>query len=252
MIEIFILSIVQGVTEFLPISSSSHLIIISEFKSFDNKSLSLDVSMHIGSFIAVLVYFHKDILNFMENRNLFFKIFLSSIPVIFVGFILVKTNLIEDLRNLKVIGWMTLIFGILLYLSDNFKMEKDIKNNFNFKSALIIGCFQTLSLFPGVSRSGITITSARLLNFKRVDSAKISFLLSLPTLGAVSIYGLNDIISRNDIFFSIKNFIAIVLSFLFSILTIKYFLKYIKKFSLKLFVIYRVFLGLILLSYAYL
>ena len=147
---------------------------------------------------------------------------------------------------------MTLIFGILLYLSDNFKMEKDIKNNFNFKSALIIGCFQTLSLFPGVSRSGITITSARLLNFKRVDSAKISFLLSLPTLGAVSIYGLNDIISRNDIFFSIKNFIAIVLSFLFSILTIKYFLKYIKKFSLKLFVIYRVFLGLILLSYAYL
>ena len=218
MIEIFILSIVQGITEFLPISSSSHLIIISEFKSFDNKSLSLDVSMHIGSFIAVLVYFHKDILNFMENRALFLKIFLSSIPVVFVGFILLKTNLIEDLRNLKVIGWMTLIFGILLYLSDKFKMEKDIKNDYNFKSALIIGCFQTLSLFPGVSRSGITITSARLLNFKRVDAAKISFLLSLPTLGAISIYGLNDIISRNDIFFRLRILLPLRYPFYFQYL----------------------------------
>ena len=252
MIAVLILSIIQGVTEFLPISSSSHLIVFSDYINFQEQSLSVDVSLHIGSFLAVITYFHKDIFNFVENKDLLLKILFSSIPVILIGYFLVQTNFIQELRNIKVIGWMTFIFGILLFISDRFKLQNNIEQNFNIKSAMIIGIFQILSLIPGVSRSGITISAARLLSFKRYDAAKISFLLSIPTLGAVSVFGLKNIIFSSNLNFSILNIVSILLSFIFSFITIKYFLKYLKKFSLKLFVIYRIILGLILLSFSYL
>ena len=185
MIEIFLLSLIQGITEFLPVSSSSHLILFSNYSNFEEQSLLVDVSLHIGSFLAVLCYFYKDILDFIKNKILFVKIIISSIPVMLIGFFLVETNLIENLRNIKVIAWTTLIFGILLYFSDKCDLNKNIESNFSFKSAIFIGTFQILSLIPGVSRSGITLSAARILNFNRFDSAKISFLLSLPTLGAV-------------------------------------------------------------------
>ena len=161
MLDVLILSLVQGITEFLPISSSSHLILFSRFMNFENQGLTIDVSMHIGSFIAVLTYFYRDIFNFIENKKLLLKIIISSIPIIIVGVILIQTNLIDNLRSLKIIGWMTLIFGLVLFVSDKFKIQKDIKKDFNLKSAIIIGLFQVLSLIPGVSRSGITITIAR-------------------------------------------------------------------------------------------
>ena len=251
MLEVLILSLIQGVTEFLPISSSSHLIIISEYLKFNEQNLSIDVSVHIGSFIAVITYFYKDIINFLYNKELFFKILVSSLPVIIFGIILIETNLIDALRNIKIIGMMTLIFGILLFISDKFKLNKNINNDFTFKTAIIIGLCQILSLIPGVSRSGITITAARLLNFKRFDAAKISFLLSIPTLGAVSVFGVKNIIFSGDLNFSTLNLFSITFSFIFSLITIKYFLNYIKNFSLSLFVIYRVILGIILLTLAY-
>ena len=252
MIEILILSLVQGITEFLPISSSSHLILISDFLNFKNQNLSIDVSLHIGSFIAVLSYFYKDILNFFDNKILFFKIFISSIPLMIIGFFLVETGFVEKIRNLKVIAWTTVIFGFLLFLSDKFKLEKNIEKNFTMKSAIFIGLFQVLSLIPGVSRSGIAITASRFLNFKRVDAAKISFLLSIPILGAVSLFGLKNLIFSENSYFTVSNLIAIFFSFLTSLVTIKYFLIYIKKFNLNIFVYYRVLLGLILLAIAYL
>ena len=252
MIEIFILSIVQGVTEFLPVSSSSHLIIISEYLNFEKQSLSIDVSLHIGSFIAVITYFRKDIVNFIRNKGLFFKIFLSSIPVMLTGFLLVEFELINQLRNLQVIGWTTIIFGILLYVSDKFSIENKIDNNFTIKSAMIIGILQIFSLIPGVSRSGIVITAARFLNFERYDAAKISFLLSIPTLAGVSIFGLKNLAISNNLDFSIQNLISIFLSFVFSLITIKFFLKYIRNFNLNVFVIYRIILGVVLLIIAYL
>ena len=252
MIEILILSLIQGVTEFLPISSSSHLIIISEYINLENQNLSIDVSLHSGSFLAVLIFFNKEILSFLKNKNLFLKIIISSIPTILVGAILVQTKLIDILRNIEVIGWTTIIFGFLLYFSDKFKLDNDIENNFNYRSALMIGLFQILSLIPGVSRSGITITAARFLNFKRYDSAKISFLLSIPTLGAVSVFGIFNILSYKDYFFSYLNIFSIIFSFIFSYLTIKYFLVYIKRFSLNIFVLYRIGLGVIILVITYL
>jgi undecaprenyl-diphosphatase len=252
MIEIIILSLVQGITEFLPISSSSHLILISEYLDYDNKSLSIDVSLHIGSFTAVIFYFWKDVINFFENKLLFLKILISSFPVLLVGFFLVEAEIIEKIRNLKIIAWTTTIFGIILFISDKFKLGKNIDDNFSFKSAMFIGFFQILSLIPGVSRSGIAITAARLLQFKRVDAAKISFLLSIPILGAVSIFGIKNLIFSENVYFTKLNLISIFLSFLFSLITIKYFLSYIKNFSLNIFVYYRVLLGIFLLALVYL
>ncbi len=251
MIEIFILSLIQGVTEFLPVSSSSHLILISKYFNFDNQGLSIDVSLHIGSFVAVIFYFKKEIVNFVSNKIIFFKILISSIPVMIVGFFLVETGIIEKIRNIKIIAFTTIIFGILLYISDKFKLEKNLEKNFTYKSALFIGFLQILSLVPGVSRSGIAITAARLLNFKRVDAGKISFLISIPILGAVSIFGIKNLITSDDLSFTYMNVISIIVSFFFSLITIKYFLSYINKFNLNIFVYYRIILGLglIILSY---
>ena len=251
MIEIFILSIIQGITEFIPVSSSSHLILISKYFNFDNQSLSIDVSLHMGSFIAVLYYFYKEIIRFLNNKVIFIKILISSIPVMIIGFLLAETGVIEKLRDIKIIAFTTIVFGVLLFISDKFKLEKSIDKNFTFKSALFIGFFQILSLVPGVSRSGIAITAARLLNFKRVEAGKISFLISIPILGAVSIYGMKNIFLSDNLSLSYFNIISIFLSFFFSLITIKYFLKYINKFNLNVFVYYRIILGLILIMLAY-
>tara|TARA_Y200000002_G_scaffold373540_1_gene372805 strand:- start:1753 stop:2511 length:759 start_codon:yes stop_codon:yes gene_type:complete len=251
-IEIIVLSLIQGITEFLPISSSSHLILISDKFNFKNQDLTIDVSLHIGSFIAIMFYFRKDILNFFENRILFFYILISSLPIMIVGYLMVESSFIEKIRNIEVIAWTTTLFGILLYISDKFKLDKSIEKNLNFKLIFFIGLLQILSLIPGVSRSGIAITAARLLKFKRVDSAKLSFLLSIPILGAVSIFGLKNIILSENLGFTQVNLFSIIVSFLFSLITIKFFLKYISKFSLNIFVYYRVILGLVLLSITYL
>ena len=252
MIEIIALSLIQGITEFLPVSSSSHLIIVSEYMQFNNKNLEIDVSLHIGSFLAVIVFFRKDIFNFIQNKDLFLKILIGSLPVMIAGYFLVKFNFIEQIRNIKVIGWTTLIFGILLYLSAKADVKNKINSNFTLKSAVLIGLLQILSLIPGVSRSGIAITGARTLKFNRYDSAKISFLLSIPTLAAVSIFGLKNLIQSESFNFSFLIIISIIFSFLFSLITIRYFLRYIKTFSLNIFVIYRIFLGIGLLLLAYL
>ena len=212
----------------------------------------IDVSLHIGSFMAVTTYFYKDVINFIKNKILLLKIAVASIPVIIIGLFLVQINFIEKIRNIEIIAWTTLIFGILLYISDKYKLEKKINTDFNYKSAIFIGLFQVLSLIPGVSRSGISITAARFLKFKRIDAVKISFLLSIPTLGAVSIFGLSNIIISTDSFFSLLNLISIFFSFIISLITINYFLKYVDNFNLNIFVIYRILLGLTLLFIAYL
>ncbi len=252
MVEIFILSIIQGISEFIPISSSSHLIIISKVFNFSNESLSIDVSLHIGSFIAVIFYFRKELLNFLQNKELFLRILISSLPVMIVGYLLTRYELIHQLRSLKIIGWTTIIFGIFLFLSDKNENKKKLKDNFNVKSAFFIGLLQILSLIPGVSRSGIAITASRFLKFNRSDSAKISFFLSIPILAAVSVYGLNNILISDNPIFSNLNLIAIFFSFIFSYFTIKYFLIYLKKFNLNIFVLYRILLGLLVLTFAYL
>ena len=251
MLEVFIISFIQGVTEFLPISSSSHLIIFSKLLDFTKSNLLFDVSVHVGSFLAVIVFFKKEILNFFIYRKIFFLILLASLPTIVAGYLILTFDLHNKLRVIEIIGWTTIIFGVLLFISDKFKSEKKVEYDLDFKSSMIIGFFQVLSLVPGVSRSGITLTASRFLKFDRVNAAKISFLLSLPTLFAVSSYGIFEIYRTNQFNISEVNIVALFFSFIFSLLTMKLFLKFLKKFNLVIFVIYRIILGSILLLFIY-
>ena len=172
-IEIIILSAIQGVSEFLPISSSAHLILVSSLYEFKSSSLLIDISLHLGSLFAIIYFFRNDLLDVKNNKKLLGLIILGSIPLIIVGYILYSTNLIYQLRDIKVIAWMTLIFGVLLYFADKSHFDKKISSHLNLKTIFIIGLFQIFSLIPGVSRAGITITAARILKFNRVDSSKI-------------------------------------------------------------------------------
>ena len=248
--ETFILSIVQGISEFIPVSSSAHLILISELSNFSSSSLVIDVGLHLGSLLAIIVFFRKDLLNFFNNKSLALLIIIGSLPIIVIGLLLYTSGLIYYLRNIEVIAWSTLFFGILLYFADNFKITKKFNENLSIKNILIIGLFQILALIPGVSRSGIVITAGRFLNFNRYDSSKISFYLSIPALTGASILGLKDIINQN-LQFNILTIFAVFLSFFFSYLTIKYFLAFTKKFSLKIFVYYRIILAGLLFVIVY-
>ena len=249
-IEIIILSLVQGISEFLPISSSSHLIIISTLYEFKTSSLLIDVSLHLGSLFAIIFFFREELLDIRNNHNLLLLLIVGSIPLILVGYILYTTELIYLLRDIKVIAWTTLIFAIILYIADLNKFDKKISSNLNTKIILYIGFFQILSLIPGVSRAGITITAARFFKFNRVDSSKISFLLSIPALAGASVLGLKSITEQGFVF-NYLVFIAIILSFLFSYFTVKFFLEYINKFSLNIFVIYRIIVSIILFIVIY-
>ena len=249
-IETSILAFIQGFTEFIPVSSSAHLIIISKISNFNVSSLQLDISLHLGSLLAIIFYFRKDLLNITKNKSLFLLIVLGSIPLIIVGYFFYSSGLIENLRNLKVIAWTTLIFGILLFIADRSTIKNKINNNLNLKNILLIGIFQILAIIPGVSRSGIIITASRFLNFDRVDSSKISFYLSIPALAGASVLSMKDIINTN-IDMNFLFIFAVLLSFIVSYLTIKYFLIYVRNFNLNLFVYYRTFLALILFVIAY-
>ena len=249
-LEILILSIVQGISEFLPISSSAHLFLVSEIYKFKSQSLLVDVGLHLGSLLAIIFYFRNELKEIVNNKNLLFLMVLGSLPVIILGAIIYKTGLINYFRNIEVIAWTTLIFALLLYIADKFENKKKIETDLELKSILIIGVFQILALIPGVSRSGIVITAGRFLNFSRYDSTKISFYLSIPAIAGASFLSLKSLVDKN-IDLNLIVLVSILLSFIFSYLTIKYFLLFVKKFTLNTFVIYRIILSSILFLIIY-
>ncbi len=249
-IEIVILSLVQGVSEFLPISSSAHLIVVSTLYEFKSSSLLIDVSLHLGSLLAIIFFFRKDLINIKDNKRLLSLMVFGSIPLIIVGYLLYATELIYVLRDIKLIAWTTLVFGIILYFADKCQFDKSISSNLNLRVILYIGLFQILALIPGVSRAGITITVARIFRFNRFDSSKISFLLAIPALVGASVLSLKDI-TYQSLEFNLFVLIAVTLSFLFSYFTVKFFLKYINKFSLNIFVVYRIIVSIILFIIIY-
>ena len=249
-IEIIILSAIQGISEFLPVSSSAHLILVSTLYEFKSNSLLIDISLHLGSLVAIIYFFKDELFDVRKNKRILNLIILGSIPLIIIGYILYSTNLIYQLRNLEIIAWTTLIFAIVLYIADKNRFDKKISTNLNFQSIIFIGIFQIFSLIPGVSRSGITITAARILKFNRVDSSKISFLLSIPALTGASFLSFKDVLEQT-IEFNHLVVIAIISSFIFSFLTVKFFLIYINKFSMNVFVIYRILIALFLFYLIY-
>ena len=249
-IEIFILSLIQGVSEFLPVSSSAHLIVVSVLYEFHTSSILIDISLHLGSLLAIIFFFKKELFDLKNNQRILLLIFFGSIPLIIVGYFLFKTGLVEHLRNVKIIAWMTLIFAIILFFADKSKFNKKLSSNLNLKNIFLIGIFQVLSLIPGVSRAGITMTVARTLKFNRVDSSKISFLLSIPALTGASFLSFKNL-KFQTVEFNFLILIAIIFSFIFSYMTVKFFLIYINKFSLNVFVIYRILISFLLFYLIY-
>jgi undecaprenyl-diphosphatase len=206
--------------------------------------------LHLGSLLAIIFFFRKELFNIRNNHKLLLLIIIGSIPLVIVGYFLHSTGFIYLLRDIKIIAWTTLVFGILLYFADQNRYDKKVSSDLNFKTIFYIGLFQTLALIPGVSRAGITITVGRLLKFNRYDSSKISFLLAIPALTGASVLSLKEILNQS---FDLNYFIllSITLSFLFSYLTVNFFLKYISKFSLNIFVIYRILIALFLFIIIY-
>ena len=248
--EILVLSFIQGISEFLPISSSAHLYIISELFDFKSQSLMIDVGMHLGSLLAVLIYFKHDFLNIHKNKKILYLMVIGSIPLILVGFVIYTTGFINFVRNLELLAWLSLIFAIVLYFADKIKVTKKIDTDLNLKSIFIIGLFQIASLFPGVSRSGIVITAGRFLNFDRYDATKISFYLSVPAITGASFLSLKSMFD-NDINFNSLVLLSVFLSFIFSYIAIKYFLIFVRNFNFNIFIIYRIILSLFIFYIIY-
>ena len=255
---LIILSLVQGITEFLPISSSAHLILIPYFTENLYEGRGFDVSLHFGCLIAVIIYLRNDLkiylLDFTKTpkKSLsldFIKlIIIGSIPIIFFGFFIKIINLNFE-KAIELIGWNTLIFGIILGISDSTKVKK---NKIKLNDAFLIGLCQSLALIPGVSRSGAVITAGRFLGYSRYLSSKFSLILSLPVLIAAMTLEMFYFYTNDDLHFKYEYLLGIFLSFIFAFMTIIFFMKYIERLSLRYFVVYRVLLGTIILILVYL
>ncbi len=266
LLQIIILAIVQGITEFLPISSSGHLILVPALTDWPDQGLMMDVGVHVGTLMAVIVFFRADVIRMMvafwqmitfnknpdqADRRLMIAIVLSTIPVVIIGGLVSKMGWNEAWRTLEIIGWTSIIFGILLYILDE-KSEVSRKiSGMRYGHAILIGFAQVLAIIPGVSRSGITMTAARGLGFSRTEAARFSMLMSIPTiLAAGAIEGLKLVKSEN-VTLGADIFLGAGLSFIMALLAIAGLMKWLEKSSMTPFVIYRVILGIILLGMVY-
>ena len=255
LIQALILAIIQGMTEFLPVSSSAHLILVPKIIGWNDQGLLFDIALHFGTLLAVLIYFRDDLAQMIEDllRNRSHNIMqsdvmiliIATIPVVIVGG-LFNDWIENNLRSSNVIATTSIIFGLILLASDKFSSSK---NNLTLRIGLLIGLAQVLALIPGVSRSGITITMGLFMGLGRVKSARFSFLLAIPViLGASAL----QIYESYSIDFSSINYVLLLtglsVSFLFAYFTIHWFLAFVTKVGMFPFVIYRIALGLFIFA----
>ena len=250
LIKIIILGIVQGVAEFLPISSNAHLIMVEQLLDYHNHNEILNLVFHLGSLLAIITYFFSELLGLLKKPKMIFNIIAATIPAIILGYFVHKFRLINyEYFSIKIIAITLIVFGIILFISDKINHSKILYKDLNIKSSLIIGLFQIISLIPGVSRSGITLTAGRFLGYSRFEAAKFSFFLSIPTTAGACFVGILDLIKTNNSDLNYIAIIAFITSFLSSYLTIKFFLSFISKFNLNIFIYYRVILGVFILLF---
>ncbi|MHA1539131.1 MAG: undecaprenyl-diphosphate phosphatase [Alphaproteobacteria bacterium] len=263
MIDLIILAIIQGITEFLPISSQAHIILGERILNVPNQGVILEVAVHIGSLGAVVAYLWKDILAIFRSAISFLRtgkvdaggrlaiwVVLGTIPAVIAGFLLHKFGG-DGRKTLEVIAWATIGFGILLYVSDRFFQTQKKAEDLTFWHVIAIGLAQCIAFIPGTSRSGITITAARFLNYDRREAARFSMLLSIPTiLGAGVLAGL-DLYKMGDFALTLDLLLAAFLSFLVALCAVFFMMEWLKKASFTLFVIYRFMLGGVLFYILY-
>ncbi len=257
--HLFLLSIIQGITEFLPVSSSAHLVLFPHLTGMADQGLIIDVAVHMGSLLAVATVFYKDVFLLIKttctypkaNKNdkkLLHNIIVASIPVIIAGAIF-HIVFPDGLRDIKTIALMSIIFGIALFIADKFgKIEKKC-DDVSIKIAFIIGIAHIFALIPGVSRSGVTMTASRGLGLSRVEAARFSLLIGMPVIAGAGAIGLYDLIGSGSISLGIDALFAVVFSFFSAWLSIILMLKWLQKFTFTPFVIYRIALGVTILLF---
>lgn len=262
--HLLILALIQGITEFLPVSSSGHLILLPGLTGMDDQGLALDVAVHVGTLFAVILYFWGDVKQALigtprmltgrldtEGSRLAFYLLIATIPVILVGLALKLTGLDQAMRSIAVIGWTMLIFGLVLYWADRTGHETHEAKDWNARHAITMGLWQCLALIPGTSRSGITITAARQLGYERSDAARLAMLMSIPTIAASGILLGADVVGQADIALLRDAGIAALMAFVAALAALVLMMRLLKSISFTPYVIYRVILGAILLWIAY-
>jgi undecaprenyl-diphosphatase len=262
--HLLLVAFIQGVTEFLPVSSSGHLILLPQLTGMADQGQVIDVAAHLGTLIAVIGYFWSDvwlalggmarlIRGKIDTKGAFLALCLviATVPVVIVGLILKVTGLSDALRGIAVIGWTMLIFGILLYWADRNEATHKTAAHWTMKDALVMGLWQAVALIPGTSRSGITITAARMLGYARPDAARLSMLMSIPTIIASgTLLGL-DVIGTASAADLRDIGVVAVMSCIAALLALTVMMRLLRRVSYTPYVIYRILLGLVLLVIAY-
>ncbi|MDA8585342.1 undecaprenyl-diphosphate phosphatase [Rhodobacteraceae bacterium] len=264
LLQLILVAIVQGITEFLPVSSSGHLILLPNLLNMPDQGQVIDVAVHIGTLGAVMLYFRKDVARAVTglrhivtgqtntpDARLALMLVLATVPVVIAGVIFKLGGIDDMLRSVKVIAWTTLVFGLVLWVADRQGPITKTSDDWTFKDALIMGFWQVIALIPGTSRSGITITGARQLGYAREDAAKLAMLMSIPTiLASGALLGL-EVASTMDAAAARDSAIAAAFAFVAALVALHFMMRLLKSVSFTPYVIYRMFLGVALLIYSY-
>tara|TARA_Y100001970_G_scaffold107404_1_gene134327 strand:- start:108 stop:893 length:786 start_codon:yes stop_codon:yes gene_type:complete len=254
-LQYFLIGVIQGFTEFLPISSTGHLILFAQLTNWEDQGLFTDIAVHFGTLFAVMIYLRKDIYYFLTNifqfkffeDQIIFKIILATLPAIILGYFIYDYVSIY-FRSIQLIALSSIVFAIILFFADRVKMKSKSWNKITYIEALVVGLFQLLAFIPGASRAGVTITGARLLGYDRLNAARLSMMLSIPiilasmTLSFIKIFK-EDYISVN----LYQSFSAALVALITALLSIIFLMRFIKKANFNIFIIYRIVLGIVLL-----
>jgi undecaprenyl-diphosphatase len=260
--QIIVLALIQGITEFLPISSSGHLILVPVLTGWSDQGLITDVMVHMGSFIAVIAYFWRDVLalaggalNLLRGRvtpqgKMAMIILAATIPAVLFGLFLKKMGYMEHFRSAELVAWNAIIFGVLLYAADAFGATRKTMEDMKFGPAMLVGIAQAMAIIPGTSRSGITMTVQRFMGFSRPEAARFSFLLGLPAIAGSGILVLGEAVEQG-VPITTDALLTGALTIVTAFLAIAFLMAVLKRFSLFWFAVYRVILGGILLGLIY-
>ncbi len=262
--QLILVAVIQGLTEFLPVSSSGHLILLPGLSGIEDQGLAIDVAVHVGTLFAVILFFWSDVKLALAGTGRLLRgkvdtagaflalcLAIATVPVVIAGLVLHVTGLADAMRSVAVIGWTMLIFGIVLYWADQKGAQDRTADRWTLRHAVVMGLWQAVALIPGTSRAGITITGARLLGYGRSDAARLSMLMSIPTIMASgALLGL-DVIGQADMALARDAAIAAAFAFVAALLALGVMMRLLRSVSFTPYVIYRVILGVVLLVIAY-
>lgn len=262
--HLILVALIQGITEFLPVSSSGHLILLPNLTGMEDQGQVIDVAVHVGTLFAVLLYFHSDTMRLLRgvpkvltgqtdhpDARLVYLLAVATIPVVAAGFVINLTGLDDALRSMAVIGWTMLIFGLVLYWADRTGSQEKTGGDWSLRDAVIMGLWQVLALIPGTSRSGITITGARRLGYDRREGARLAMLMSIPTILASGALLGAEVVATADAAAARDGAIAALFAFLAALAALWGMMSLLTRISFTPYVIYRVILGVVLLAIAY-